>query len=224
MNCEVEDCSRVAKTRGWCSLHYGRWLTHGNPLIAKREWNAQPSTCAADDCSDKPKARGWCNIHYKRWRRTGQIEIQRSKTPAAIRSLKYYIAGSSDECWPWTGFEETTGYGRMVDDRGRLTTATRIVYEARVGPIPAGLTLDHLCRNRICVNPNHLEPVTQAVNNSRIPRVPALVCRNGHKLTEDNVVLRGRIGKRTCRKCERARCARQKSREKAERWARLGWA
>lgn len=63
------------------------------------------------------------------------------------------------ECWEWTGVLEPTGYGRMSVN-GRNVMAHRICYELHVGPIPDGLFLDHLCHNRRCVNPEHLEPVT----------------------------------------------------------------
>lgn len=68
-------------------------------------------------------------------------------------------------CWEWTG-QKDSGYGRYS---GR--PAHRVTYEVLVGPIPDGLTLDHLCRNKGCVNPDHLEPVTSSENTRRAQRL-----------------------------------------------------
>jgi hypothetical protein len=70
-----------------------------------------------------------------------------------------------DGCWEWTSTRMSAGYGQMWDGtRGRTQGAHRLFYEAFIGPIPEGLELDHLCRNRACVRPDHLEPVTRREN------------------------------------------------------------
>lgn len=108
---------------------------------------------------------------------------------------------TSGECWLWTGSRSPTGYGN-VKVRGHSLLAHRLAYMLLQGPIPEGLTLDHLCRVRHCVNPYHLEPVTQRENNRR-GIGPAAVnaarqsCVNGHSLT-DAYLYRGH---RLCRRC-----------------------
>jgi hypothetical protein len=76
-----------------------------------------------------------------------------------------------DGCWIWTAFLHSDGYGRFhTKDANRKTIGRlvhRITYEELVGPIPEGLELDHLCRNRACCNPEHLEAVTHRVNVQR---------------------------------------------------------
>jgi hypothetical protein len=76
-------------------------------------------------------------------------------------------------CITWGGTCDRYGYGRFKLN-GRMDKAHRVAYELFVGPIPAGLVIDHLCRHRACVNPQHLEAVTQTVNIQRIIHVAPL--------------------------------------------------
>lgn len=82
--------------------------------------------------------------------------------PPALQHIEAEPTG----CWIWTGRLNRNGYGRAAI-AGREPVAHRAVYEALVGPIPSRRVLDHLCRNRRCVNPSHLEPVTVATNTHR---------------------------------------------------------
>src|SRR6266576_3456485 len=90
----------------------------------------------------------------------------------------------SEECWPWQA-NRGRGYGN-VWIAGRMYRAHRVAYELLIGPIPEGLTLDHLCRNRGCVNPAHLEPVTSRENTLRGEGISAnnarkTHCKHGHE-------------------------------------------
>jgi hypothetical protein len=106
-------------------------------------------------------------------------------------------------CLLWQGGKISQGYGEIALN-GRKQLAHRIAYEGAKGPIPEGLQIDHLCRRRNCVNPDHLEPVTQAEN---LKRARQTHCKRGHALTDDNVYVSPKLKLRQCRKCNAIRRA-----------------
>lgn len=108
-------------------------------------------------------------------------------------------------CWTWQGGTMPSGYGRMNYKRTHVL-AHRVAYELIVGPVPVGLQLDHLCRHRNCVNPAHLEPVTQSVNLRRgdMFHRRKTHCIKGHPYSGENLVIVNRgttTEERRCRKC-----------------------
>lgn len=114
-----------------------------------------------------------------------------------------------DECWPWRGHTNREGYGRFAGSAGKIVQAHRFAYMLVIGPILDGLTLDHLCRNRECVNPAHLEPVTNRENNLRGNgwsgrNVRKTHCAQGHRFDVANTYIRPN-GSRRCRTCKRQR-------------------
>lgn len=138
------------------------------------------------------------------------------KKPRRLRPVKerlaekYSVNGSG--CWVWHATLHPGGYGKMYFN-GKVCLAHRISYEVYVGPIPEGLCIDHLCRNRACVNPEHLEPVTHHVNNMRGHFGTTKVCPKGHEYSGDNLVYT-KYGSRNCRQCSRLSGERTRERNK----------
>lgn len=126
--------------------------------------------------------------------------LTRCECSADHRQVILDRCATSDECWMWAGTLNRDGYG-TVSHHGRLWMAHRLAYFAFKGDIPRGLVMDHLCRNRACVNPDHLEPVTDRVNILRGEGLAAAHyrkerCVRGHILPE-----RDANGWRMCGEC-----------------------
>ena len=139
-----------------------------------------------------------------------------------MSALPFRIAAKieiGDDCWLWTAAQNAGGYGIVGVATRRSGLAHRVVYEALVGPIPDGLTLDHVCRVRHCVNPRHLRPVTN-YENVFAPGSQAraklqserTTCPRGHEYSHVRS-----CGRRACGECMRERMRRKRALRKAAR-------
>ena len=209
--CEFEDCDRSTDIRDWCSKHYVYLRSHG--LIEVKGGG----TCSVSDCGSAVYAKGMCRLHRDRVKSTGATDA-----PESIDNFSNYWVVETG-CWLWLGSVGTNGYGRTSTPVHGATGAHRAMFIEHNGPLPDGVILDHLCRQPTCVNPDHLDPVTNQENIARGNNSWRFskTCRSGrHDITDPaNVYVRpggATPGKRICRQCklESQRRADAKSRAK----------
>lgn len=163
-------------------------------------------TCSV--CDKKKYAKGYCVAHYQRWKRHGDPFGGRiTHTPEDI-----WERIDVGLCWEWND-SLRDGYAWINWACFDRNYAHQIIWEMLVGPIPDGLELDHLCRNRKCVNPDHLELVTR-LENMRRGYAPTMVasrlgiCKRGHVLTMETTYAnpsKKQPNARTCSACQRDR-------------------
>lgn len=133
--------------------------------------------------------------------------LTQSWDPSRARYFVRHVRTDDNGCWTWTGGKTWDGYGLFnIPTRGTVK-AHRFAYEAINGSIPDGLEIDHLCRNRACVRPSHLEAVTRRINLLRGNTIQAAYaarthCNHGHPFDDANTVIEA--GWRRCRTCKRA--------------------
>ena len=130
-SCTLGGCESKTIARGWCSMHYNRWKTHGDPAVTLY-------------IRGNNEARFWEKVN------------QDGRAPSNAPNL--------GGCWEWTASKHEDGYGEF-QLKGKVRKAHRVAYELTHGGIPEGKDIDHRCRNRGCVRPDHLRLVTNKQNH-----------------------------------------------------------
>lgn len=159
MNCTYDGCEKPRHSRDLCGTHYARWRRTGSPHLQERP----VVTCSVEGCDRVNYSNLMCSLHYNRLRRTGTVD---EPLAPSLGARFWAMVEKTEDCWHWKGAISDPGYGR-ISVGNRLRYAHRLSYELNVGPIPDGLSIDHLCRVRDCVRPDHLEAVTLAENTRR---------------------------------------------------------
>lgn len=169
------------------------------------------ATCILPNCTKVVYAHGICSMHDKRIRRHGDPNATpRFTRNPADRFWKSVAKGSRESCWIWQAKINNNGYGIFRTGSGAAKTsvhhiAHRYAYELVIGPIPAGLQIDHLCRVRACVNPHHMEPVTPGENTRRAWPARKRYCFYNHEFTEANTYRQPGTRRRSCLRCRQLR-------------------
>lgn len=178
--------------------------------------------CSHPDCVRPHKAKGYCAVHYARLYRHGNASAGRALAGDAAAAFAQYVAPGPLGCLLWTG-SLTDGYGRIMI-AGVRHQAHRYAYEQRHGAIPDGLVIDHLCRVRNCVNPDHMQPVQSRENILRgiglaATEARSATCARGHRWLPGSYYAYSK--QRVCKPCraddQRAYRARRRAARQAER-------
>lgn len=197
--CTIDGCGKKHYSRGLCRAHYSR--------VQREQRKARTDKpCLIEGCAAAGTAgRGWCERHYRRYQRHGDpLATRYIVGDDEARFWSYVDLHAPGGCWNWTGHTSPDGYG-ILRIQGATRYMPRYSWEKVNGPMPDGLEPDHLCRNRACVNPDHLEPVTHKVNILRGESPTAINarktrCNRGHEFTPENTYVQ-RNGGRLCRAC-----------------------
>lgn len=209
--CAVPYCDRAdLKARGLCPRCYQAWKRGSLEIDAPRERQERTGRCTIEGCPRPDDGRGGrCNRHYLRLLRHGDPAVRKYVRGSLEERLLARRIKTANGCWEYDGYHDKFGYGRMARNR-RMPRVHVVSYETFVGPVPAGLQVDHLCCNKGCFNPEHLEAVTCSENVQRAyanglhPDRKRSHCFRGHALIPENLYI-DPAGKRHCVQCRRDR-------------------
>ena len=183
---------------------------------------AEKETCLVDRCERQPSRLRLCSKHYQRLNNNWNTADPKDIDYRFWRNCEIKETG----CWEWLGYTNPAGYGQFGSENGTVMLSHRWAYRRFVGELIDGLTIDHLCRNTKCCNPEHLEQVTLQENLKRTTGLrfshyakgDRTHCSKGHELTPENRYKRkGRVNSYLCKICTSEYHRERNRRKKNER-------
>lgn len=173
--------AEIGEKVGCATTTVSRWISlHG--LVGKRK-RRLPTTCTFEGCDRPYRSKGYCEKHYLRLYRHGDASTTKQFPNGTSDEVKFWTwAGKAEGCWLWTGGLRG-GYGFLVSPREQA--AHRLSWIIHNGPIPVGLQVHHICGIRRCVNPDHLQLVTQRENMGEMLLRRSMEARISHLETEN---------------------------------------
>jgi hypothetical protein len=174
--CSFDSCVNKNYARNLCSGHYSQWKRSIPLKPIKIKYNQSNDPCSFSGCVNKIQAKQLCGAHWRQQRLGRELKPLTNQVSVLDRMLPQ--VDKTDDCWIWRGrVSGKRGYPQ-VSLSGNQRMVHRIMYEELVRPLDTTETLDHLCRNRTCVNPEHLEPVPLRENVQRMHVYKALIDEN----------------------------------------------
>lgn len=179
-----ERCQRDLDSNGYCQMHRKQASRNGRitniqprqpkpvkPKVAKVKFTRCTAVLGGESCQREHFANGYCSMHDSQMKQHGRItnllptpSRAQAHLPAPQRFASRLKPGGDDmNCWEWIGSKKDDGYTRFWD-KGKPHYAHRWAWEYLIGVIPAGMELDHICRNVACVRPSHLQIITRAAH------------------------------------------------------------
>lgn len=174
--CSFTDCVNKKYARGLCSGHYSQWKRSIPLRPIQIKSNQSKYDCKFTGCVNKAQAKKLCGAHWRQQRLGKELKTLTNQISVLDRILPQI--DKTDYCWIWLGRVSGKNNYPQISLSGKQVMVHRVVYEELVRPLSSVETLDHLCRNRKCVNPEHLEPVTLRENVQRMHVYRALIREN----------------------------------------------
>ena len=166
-SCRTEGCDRAPRSAN---------IPYCNPCYRKKRRTNEQRTCEIPECNLPWFTRGLCSAHYTKLKATGAFEtVQPKRAPRTSNYRELVEIDPKTGCWIWQGENERNGYGlvEIIGPNGERIrrAAHRVIWEELKGPLSDTVVLDHVhCQNKLCCNPDHLDPITLAENTARSSR------------------------------------------------------